>query len=133
MERYDWQKTLFNKWQSNDYKGILKAVPRAGKTLPAIDIINLMKVDTIIIVSTTTLKRQWEEELNKHILPNGNNIEVIVINTACKNEYETDLLIIDEVHRSTSPKFSKIYKNIKYNFILGLSANSTVQSILSCS
>lgn len=50
----------------------------------------------IVIVPTTVLKDQWTEILDK--LGYGLNCDVIVINTAIRNNYKCDVLIIDEIN-----------------------------------
>lgn len=74
----------------------------------------------IVVVPTTTLKEQWEEILDN--LGYGLNCEVFVINTAIKQERRCDLLIIDEIHVAGATLFSKIFTQIKYKLILGLTA-----------
>lgn len=77
-------------------------------------------IKIIIVVPTITLKEQWDSELKRlHV---SSNCNVLVINTVIKNEYFCDLLIIDEIHRTGSDKFSLIFKCIQYRFILGLTA-----------
>jgi len=74
----------------------------------------------IVIVPTDNLKDQWAEQIDS--LGYGLNGEVIVINTAATHKYETDILILDEAHRVNSNCFRQIFTNIKYKWVLGLTA-----------
>ena len=74
----------------------------------------------IIIVPTDNLKIQWEQHLDNWGL--SLNGEVVIVNTAIKNNYSTDILVIDECHRVNSTTFRDIFKTIKYKYVLGLTA-----------
>lgn len=76
--------------------------------------------NVIIIVPTLVLKQQWEERLAYYNLSSFCN--VLVINTAYKNNYICDFLIIDEVHKIPSTEFRKCLETIKYNYSLHLTA-----------
>ncbi len=77
-------------------------------------------IEFIVVVPTDNLKEQWEEYINTNNLSyNGN---VVVINTAIKNNYITDILIIDECHRANATTFRNIFNTISYKYILGLTA-----------
>lgn len=74
----------------------------------------------LVVVPTTTLKDQWEEELNKHEI--YFNVEVYVINTVVKHEWKCDMLIIDEYHSAGANEWSKVFDKVSYKLILGLTA-----------
>jgi superfamily II DNA or RNA helicase len=109
------------KWFNTGMKGLLVAYTAFGKSSGiSIPIIQEYKPkNLIIVVPTLRLKEDWELKLKK------NNLEgiVLVINTAIKNIYECDLLIIDEIHRAASIEFIKVFDSIKYTHILGLTAS----------
>ena len=75
-------------------------------------------LNTIVVVPTDLLKGQWEAKLAEEQL----NARVFVINTAIKQNLECDLLICDEIHRFAAETFSKIFKTVKFRFVLGLTA-----------
>lgn len=45
-----------------------------------------------------------------------------MINTAIKNHYKCDVLVIDEIHRTSARTFYKVFETIEYKYILGLTA-----------
>lgn len=74
----------------------------------------------IVVVPTTVLKDQWTEILDK--LGYGLNCDVIVINTAIRNNYKCDVLIIDECQRVSSSTFRAVFDTIQYKYIMCLTA-----------
>jgi superfamily II DNA or RNA helicase len=113
------------KWNKLGGKGTLLAATGFGKTRVAVLIVKRMKTKDYnckitVIVPTINLKTQWEQEFAKHRL--SRNTEVKVVNTACREIISCSLLILDEIHEYGGPEFSKIFENIEYKFILGLSA-----------
>ena len=94
MTRDESQLNFVNKWKNNNYKGSLQAVTGYGKTrVSVLCIKECNDPDTIVIVPTKELKRQWEFILHDNELENW---EVFVVNTAAKKELVTDLLIVDK-------------------------------------
>lgn len=96
------------------------------KTRTALDAIErvLVKNPNIIItivVPTKVLKDQWLEKLDERDF-SAYNINVIIINTAAKKPFESNFLIIDEVHRANAEGLSNVFKNCRPAFILGLTA-----------
>ena len=77
-------------------------------------------IKTLVIVPTELLKNQWIHILDVNGL--GFNTEVQVVNTAAKNGYQCDLLIIDEIHRTAAETLQYVFQNVKYKLILGLTA-----------
>jgi len=71
----------------------------------------------LVIVPSEYLETQWKSN-NTDI----KNFEVVVINTAIKNTYNVDLLILDETHRYNADTFRKLFNVITYNKVLGLTA-----------
>lgn len=113
------------KWIKNKCKGTIVASTGFGKTRVGLNCIKSFtnkypKTKIIIIVPTTALKEQWCSIIDQNGLQF--NCTVIVINTAIKNNYECDVLIIDEAHRVPADTFAEVFKTIKYKFILGLTA-----------
>lgn len=66
------------------------------------------------------MRDQWIGILDANSL--SLNCEVLVINTAIKNRYKCDLLVLDESHRYSSDNYRKVFETIEYKYILGLTA-----------
>lgn len=49
-------------------------------------------------------------------------VEILCLQTAYKKSAKVDLLVVDEIHRSLSPIYRKLYSNIQYSSLLGLTA-----------
>ena len=119
------QEGIVNKWRDVGGRGTLLAATGFGKTWTAIMAAKRMKEKDhncriVVVVPTINLKQQWQQELKKAKLTR--NSQVFVINTAYKQLIGCDLLILDEIHEFGGDKFSSIFDNIDYKFILGLSA-----------
>ena len=74
----------------------------------------------LVVVPTETLKKQWIEHIEEWGFQF--NVEVGIINTIVKHTYTCDFLILDEEHRYSSDLFRKVFDNVKYKLILGLTA-----------
>ena len=72
----------------------------------------------LISVPTEVLKTQWIEILAEWDL--FFNCQVEIINTIIKRNWETDLLVIDEVHRCAADTFKTIFDKVDYDFIVCL-------------
>jgi superfamily II DNA or RNA helicase len=113
------------KWLHNKAQGTIQATTGLGKTRIALEAIKLFKRNdndrkVIVIVPTIPLKEQWKKLLIDWEV--DNNSEVYVINSAVKDYRDTDLLIIDEIHRMASKTFKAIFDVVNYKFLLGLTA-----------
>lgn len=113
------------KWIKNGCKGTIVASTGFGKTRTGLNCIRSFtnkypNTKIIVIVPTTALKEQWSGIIDSNGLQF--NCQVVVVNTAIKNKYECDVLVIDEVHRVSADTFSEVFKTIKYKYILGLTA-----------
>jgi superfamily II DNA or RNA helicase len=127
---YSWQKRLVRIYNG---KGIVKGFAGTGKTFGAILLIKDREYNNVIVgVPTNKLRDQWRKVLKE------NNVDCAVVETfhilskSHSKGLKCDLFIIDECHRSTSPIFKKIYENIKYDNILGLSATPNKYSLDYC-
>ena len=74
----------------------------------------------LIVVPTTLLKEQWANQIDNWGF--SFNCEVQVINTVITRNWTTDLLIIDEIHRTGASELSKVFEKVHYKLILGLTA-----------
>ena len=113
------------KWIKNKCKGSIEACTGFGKTRVAINCLKsiINKYPTkkfLVIVPTITLKDQWVQQLDLTGL--SLNGEVMVINSAIKNLYKTDILVIDECHRAAAETLIQVFEKIDYKYILGLTA-----------
>ena len=113
------------KWIKNKCRGCLVMPTGTGKTFTAIKAIKSIitkypKIRFLVIVPTDNLKIQWEQYFDNNGL--SLNGEAVVVNTAIKHHYVTDILVIDECHRMNSLTFRDIFKTIQYKYILGLTA-----------
>lgn len=125
LTRTERQKEILKKWINNRCKGTAVCCTGFGKTNTALmgcDILNkkFPGLRIIVVVPTETLQRQWIKKLDER----GFSLQsdVIIINTLIKNNYDCDLLILDEVHRYCSELNSQVFDRVKYKYILGLSA-----------
>ncbi len=74
----------------------------------------------VIIVPSEYLKGQWVKQLTDRGLVF--NIEVKIINSAVKEKFFCDFLILDEVHMYAAESFYKIFEVCRPIMILGLTA-----------
>lgn len=116
------------KWIRNKCTGTIIAPTGVGKTRIALNCIKsvLKRYPTftiIVVVPTTTLKEQWELQLDSWGF--SLNCTVLVINSAIKDSRRCDLLVLDEIHRFGADTFALVFSKIKYRIILGLTATLT--------
>lgn len=114
------------KFIQNGGRGTLEWCTGMGKTFAAMILIKRMQRKNpnrtaLVVVPTIQLKEQWEKEVKNF---NLTNVKVMVINSIVlqKLSFQVDMLILDEIHRFASNEFIKIFSQIKYRFILGLTA-----------
>jgi len=130
FEPYEWQSRFVRIYRGS---GVVKAFAGTGKTYAAILLIKDRKYEKVIVgVPTRKLKNQWINELEKYGL---NNVIVETFHILSKPRskgLKCDILVVDECHRSVSPVFQKLYENISFNHILGLSATPNKKSLDYC-
>jgi len=127
---HEWQNHILKIFKK---KGVVKAFPGTGKTYAAILLIKHNEYKNIIVaVPTRKLKHQWIEELNKYKVFNAVVETFHILSKQKSMGLKCDLLIVDECHRSTSPVFHRLYKNISYNHVLGLSATPNKECLEFC-
>jgi len=125
VELYPWQKEAISAY---DGKGTIKAVTAAGKSLVGRKLAEKIRGNVLVCSHRTPILDQWRE-----IMEGIPNVQFGTFQSLCKKQINNiDLLIVDECHRSTSQEFIKIYDNIKYKNILGLSATPNEESINKC-
>lgn len=119
------QEQAVQRWVDNKLKGTIVAATGVGKTrmgMLAIDRF-LSKNKTrkvIIVVPSDPIKQQWIAETIQWKV--FENCDVKTMFDVSKHEYECDLLVIDEVHKCLASQLFKMFENIKYKVILGLTA-----------
>lgn len=125
LTRDERQEESMRKWLQSKGCGTIVACTGYGKTRVATNCIKkvLSKYPTIrvlVVVPTDTLQKQWKAILDDNGL--GLNTTVQIINSAAKNGFDCDLLILDEIHRCPADTFSQVFTKVKYKLILGLTA-----------
>lgn len=125
MTRTERQQEAVRKWINNSGKGTVVAPTGAGKTrIALISIKALLKkypyLRVLVVVPTTTLKNQWQEQIDEWGFQF--NAEIEIINTIVKHSYNCDYLILDEIHRFNSDLFKEVFNCVKYKLVLGLTA-----------
>lgn len=125
MTRTERQQESIKKWISNKGRGTIIMPTGMGKTHTSCMAIKaLLKkypgLRVLVVVPTTALKDQWNEKLYEWEFTF--NAEVQVINSVIKHSWTCDMLIIDEIHRTGSEEFGKIFTCVKSRLILGLTA-----------
>ena len=127
---HEWQNHLLKIFKE---KGVVKAFPGTGKTYAAILLIKKNRYkDIIVAVPTRKLKHQWIEELKKHKVFNAVVETFHILSKQRSLGLKCDFLIVDECHRSISPVFRRLYENISYNHVLGLSATPNKECLEFC-
>lgn len=125
MTRDERQEIARVKWIKNRCRGTLVQPTGTGKTTTALKAIKSVidkypNINFLVVVPTDNLKVQWLQNIdNIGLSLNG---DVVVVNTAIKNQYKCDILVIDECHRVNSSCFRDIFSTISYKYILGLTA-----------
>jgi len=130
LEPYEWQERLVTTYRGY---GVVKAFAGTGKTYATILLLKDRKYKKIIVgVPTRKLKYQWMEELIKFDVKNVTVETFHILSKEKSKGLKCDILVVDECHRSTSPVFSKVYDNINFDHILGLSATPNKKSLEYC-
>ena len=125
MTRTERQQEAVRKWLGNKGKGSIEASTGFGKTRVGLMTMQALlkkypQLRVLVVVPTTTLKNQWQNEIDNWGFTF--NTEIQVINTVIKHSWTCDLLLLDEEHRYNSDDFSQIFGKVKYKLILGLTA-----------
>jgi len=142
---HNWQKEALKEWINNKGQGIIQAPTGAGKTYLGL---KLMEKDSLfpflIVVPTIELKEQWKRRIQK-FYPNvtirgigggekynpnktldcyNKVATVAVINSMRDQPFSCKTVILDEIHHYSilAPINFKIWDNVDYRYIMGLSA-----------
>lgn len=119
------QEECRKKWIHNKCVGTIVAATGFGKTRVGMNCIETIlkhypNFRCLVVVPTDTLQKQWKSQLDAKGL--GLNCDVMVINSAVKERRQYHLVVLDEVHRYASDVFSKIFTQVGFKYILGLTA-----------
>lgn len=125
ITRDERQQQCIRRWYKAKGKAVIEACTGFGKTRIATNIIGTLlnkkpQLRILIVVPTTTLKEQWSKITSD--LGYALNCEIQVINTVIKQDWQCDLLIVDEIHRVVADQFREIFNKVSYKCILGLTA-----------
>ena len=122
--------------------GILQSGTGSGKTFMTINVLSKLKAKTIIVVNKIPLMRQWESELlrflpgieigfiqgQKNISVEGKDVVLAMLQSLARIDYpdsmfeDFGLVVIDEVHNTSSKVFSQVLSKLCCRYTIGLSA-----------
>ena len=119
------QEQCVRAWLKSNGKGCIVASTGFGKSRVGLLIIQkiLNKYPTqriLIVVPTTLLKEQWEQQIDSWGF--SLNCDIQVINTVIKRSWICDLMIIDEIQRVSADTFKEVFNTVQYKYVLGLTA-----------
>jgi len=124
MTRDERQQEVIENWKRVK-RGTLLAATGTGKTRIALMTIKQLaeknpNLTCLVTVPTAPLKDQWvlqviEWDLVKYV-------DVMIINTAVKEQRKYNLLIIDEVHTTASETMREVFESVSYIGLLCLTA-----------
>lgn len=125
LDRTSWQWKCIKTWSERGYRATVEACTGSGKSRIGLHTIQLLRRTDVtrtvlVVVPTLQLQIQWRKELKKWKL--NKFTDVMVINTAAKQDRKYDLMIVDEIHGAAAHTFSLLFENTKYSFVLGLTA-----------
>lgn len=112
-------------WIKNKCVGTIVGATGFGKTRVGLNCLetiikNYPNFRALVVVPTDALQKQWQEKVDKRGL--GLNTDVLIINTAIKEKRRYNLMILDECHRYAADEFGKIFQQVQFKYILGLTA-----------
>lgn len=123
MNRSERQDLGISKWIANKCCGTCLFPTGFGKTFTAFKAINRFLAKNpnrtiLVVVPTDYLKEQWlmqvvDRKLFKHV-------DVKVINSVVKHDWNVDMLVLDEIHVMAADTFYQVFQKVKYKIILGL-------------
>lgn len=107
------------------YKGTVILPTGVGKSKVGImalrDLIEQHNSSVLIIVPRVNLKDHWLDEFAKWGV-DSTNVTIQCINTAAKDVAMYDVVLVDEAHRSLSTVFRQVYTNLRYKYLICLTA-----------
>ncbi len=128
-----YQREALDAWL-REKRGIIVLPPGSGKTLIGIYAVRSLERNTLIVVPTIELLRQWLKELRKYFADVGvfyggqkdiGKITVITYASLTRHSgliYYFDLVVFDEIHHLAAPKYSTILEKLNGKPVLGLTS-----------
>lgn len=125
ITRDERQKECLRRWIQFKGAATVVACTGFGKTRVALNLISAFvrrneESTALIVVPTEPLKEQWIDQLEERNLLDNARVEII--NTVIKYEWTCDLLVLDEIHLMAADTFSKVFGQVSYKNIIGLTA-----------
>ncbi len=131
-----YQTQALSKWRKAQKRGVLVLPTAAGKTYIALEAINLLKTQTLIVVPTLDLIDQWRTRIKECLCAESgavgggqNTIRMITVATydsaylqAAVLGNKFMLLVFDEVHHLASPSYMQIAEMYIAPYRMGLTA-----------
>jgi superfamily II DNA or RNA helicase len=77
--------------------------------------------NALVVVPTTNLIEQFKQEFDIWGF-DYTDVDFLCIQSAYKLKAKYDLLVVDEIHTATGPEYQKVFRTVKYDQILGLTA-----------
>lgn len=119
------QEQCVKAWFKSKGRGTIVASTGFGKSRVGLIIIQkiLNKYPTqriLIVVPTTLLKEQWQQQIDSWGF--SLNCDIQVINTVIKRSWICDIMIIDEIQRVSADTFKEVFNTVRYKYVLGLTA-----------
>jgi len=136
VKLFKFQEIAVKSFIKNGCRGTIVVPTGGGKTFIALKVIALLKVPTLIVVTTQELIQQWSERLIKYLgiepgvlmagVQDIRDVTVATYHSASDKIYDLmhrfALIIFDEVHHCPSELFKEIGFRLDAPFRLGLSA-----------
>lgn len=125
MTRTERQNLAIDRWKQAGCRNCIVGVTGVGKTRIALMAIRRFfnknpDKKVVVVVPTLILQDQWKDEVKNFGIKEP--VEILVLNTASKKEFECDFLIIDEAHAVCAEQFSQVFFNANAKMIMGLTA-----------
>ena len=136
VELRGYQDKALDNWLFAGKRGVLVLPTAAGKTFIALKAIELLKIQTLIIVPTLDLIDQWKKRVREclnveaGVIGGGENVVRMVTVSTYDSAYvqaaflgnKFMLLIFDEVHHLASPGYMQIAEMYSAPYRMGLTA-----------
>jgi len=136
IELRAYQDKALEQWAGAGKRGVLVLPTAAGKTFIALKAIDLLKVQTLIVVPTLDLLDQWKKRVREclgieaGIVGGGENMVKMVTISTYDSAYTQAaylgnnflLLVFDEVHHLASPGYMQIAEMYLAPYRMGLTA-----------